>query len=40
MAKWYILEAGKYFPKSRIVFDHFHVIKGMNDIVDRVRRRE
>ena len=40
MAKWYILGAGKYFPKSRIVFDHFHVIKGMNDVVDRIRRRE
>jgi transposase len=25
---------------TRIIFDHFHVIKGMNDVVDRVRRRE
>ena len=40
MAKPYILGSGKYFKKSGIVFDHFHVIKGMNDAVDRVRRRE
>ena len=40
MAKWYIPGVTKYFPKSQIVFDHFHVIKGMNDVVDRVRRRE
>ena len=37
MAKWYILGAGKYFPKSQIVYDHFHIIKGMNDVVDRIR---
>ena len=40
MAKWYILGSKKYFPQSKIVFDHFHVIKGINDVVDRVRRRE
>jgi transposase len=40
MARWYILGVGKYFPKSQIVFDHFHLIKGMNDTVDGVRRRE
>ena len=40
MAKWYILGSEKYFPKSQIVFDHFHVIKGINDVVDRIRRRE
>ena len=27
-------------PHSRIIFDHFHVIKGINDAVDKVRRRE
>ncbi|EQD68425.1 Transposase, IS204/IS1001/IS1096/IS1165, partial [mine drainage metagenome] len=40
MTKWYILGLTKYFPGSQIVFDHFHVIKGMNDVVDRVRRME
>ena len=40
MAKWYILGSEKYFPKFQIVFDHFHVIKGINDVVDRIRRRE
>lgn len=29
----------KHFPKVKIVFDHFHVIKLMNDKVDLVRRR-
>lgn len=29
----------KYFPKSRIVFDHFHVIKLMNERLDKLRRR-
>lgn len=32
--------AKEYFPYSRIVFDHFHVIKMMNDTVDRIRRKE
>ena len=27
------------FPKAHIVFDHFHVIKLMNDKLDHVRRR-
>ena len=27
------------FPNVKIVFDHFHVIKLMNDKVDKVRRR-
>ena len=40
MEKWYILGLTKYFPKSRIIFDHFHVIKRMNNVVDMVRRRE
>ena len=40
MAKPYILGASKYFPKAETIFDHFHVIKGLNDVVDRVRRRE
>lgn len=32
--------AREYFPKAKIVFDKFHVIKMMNDSVDRVRRTE
>jgi transposase len=32
--------AREYFPKATIVFDKFHVIKMMNDSVDRVRRTE
>lgn len=40
MAKPYILGVKKYFPGAEIVFGHFHVIKGMNDVVDKVRRKE
>ncbi|EQD26282.1 transposase, IS204/IS1001/IS1096/IS1165 family protein [mine drainage metagenome] len=40
MAKPYILGVTKYFPGSEIVFDHFHVIKGMNEVIDKVRRKE
>jgi transposase len=29
----------RHFPKARIVFDHFHVIKLMNERLDKVRRR-
>lgn len=29
----------KHFPKARIVFDHFHVIKLMNERLDKLRRR-
>ncbi len=36
----YISGAKEYFPDSSIVFDHFHVIKMMNDALDRIRRRE
>jgi transposase len=32
--------AKEYFPKAAIVFDKFHVIKMMNDAVDKVRRSE
>lgn len=34
-AKW-VLEN---LPDAEIVFDHFHVIKAMNDRLDRIRRR-
>ena len=40
MAKPYILGAKKYFSGAEITFDHFHVVKGMNDVVDKVRRKE
>ncbi len=36
----YISGAQQYFPDSSIVFDHFHVIKMMNDALDRIRRKE
>ncbi|QRF74545.1 Transposase [Thermoplasmatales archaeon] len=36
----YISGAKRYFPDSSIVFDHFHVIKMMNDALDRIRRKE
>ena len=36
----YISGAKEYFPDSSIVFDHFHVIKMMNDALDRIRRKE
>jgi transposase len=32
--------ARQYFPKATIVFDKFHIIKMINDAVDRVRRAE
>jgi transposase len=34
-AKWF----GDNLPDAKIVFDHFHVIKLMNDKLDNVRRR-
>ena len=33
--KW----AREFVPKARIVFDHFHVVKAMNEKVSAVRRR-
>ena len=36
----YISGAKEYFPDSSIVFDHFHVIKMMNDTLDKIRRKE
>ena len=36
----YISGAKEYFPDSSIVFDHFYVIKMMNDTLDRIRRKE
>ena len=39
MSKAYISWVNKNLPDAMIVFDHFHVIKLMNDKVDKVRRR-
>lgn len=36
----YISGAKQYFPDSSIVFDHFHVVKMMNDTLDKIRRKE
>jgi transposase len=39
MANAYCSWIKKNFPKVKIVFDHFHVIKLMNERLDKVRRR-
>ena len=39
MSNAYACWVGKHFPKARIVFDHFHVIKLMNERLDKLRRR-
>ena len=39
MSNTYASWEGKHFPKARIVFDHFHVIKLMNERLDKLRRR-
>ena len=39
MSNAYFSWVEKHFPKARIVFDHFHVIKLMNERLDKLRRR-
>jgi transposase len=39
MAGGYIAAVWKYLPKARIVFDHFHVIKLMNEKLTMLRRQ-
>ena len=39
MANAYYHWFNRHFPDVKIVFDHFHVIKLMNEKVDKVRRR-
>ena len=39
MSKAYISWAKENIPGADIVFDHFHIIKMMNDKLDKVRRR-
>lgn len=38
MASGYISAVLKYLPKARLVFDHFHVIRLMNDKLTQLRR--
>ena len=38
MANAYYSWFSQEFPNVKIVFDHFHVIKLMNDKLDKVRR--
>jgi transposase len=39
MSKAYVSWAEKTLPEAEIVFDHFHVIKLMNEKIDIIRRR-
>lgn len=39
MGRAFISWVEKYLPKANIVFDHFHVIKLMNEKIDKARRR-
>lgn len=32
--------AREYFPNAKIVYDRFHIVKMMNDAIDKVRRKE
>ena len=40
MSKSYQSGREKYFPKSKVVFDRFHIKKLLNELLDKVRRRE
>lgn len=39
MSNSYAPWAEKTFPRARVVYDHFHLIKSLNEKVDAVRRR-
>lgn len=39
MANAYYSWISRNFPKAKIVFDHFHVVKLMNERLDKIRRR-
>ena len=39
MSKAYISWVDENLPNAQKVFDHFHVIKLMNDKLDKIRRR-
>jgi len=40
MSKSYQAGREKYFPKSEVVFDRFHIKKLLNELLDKVRKRE
>lgn len=40
MWKAYLSSVGEVFPKAKVVHDRFHLIKYLNDAIDKVRRRE
>jgi transposase len=40
MSKSYQAGREKYFPKSELVFDRFHIKKLLNELLDKVRKRE
>ena len=39
MSNSYCAWVGKNLPNADVVFDHFHVVKAMNDALDKTRRR-
>ncbi len=40
MSTGYIAAAAKYFDQAAIIFDRFHIMKKMNEAVDKIRREE
>jgi transposase len=32
--------AREYFPNAKIVYDRFHIVKMMTDVIDKVWRRQ
>ena len=40
MSKSYIAGANKFMPDAAIVFDRFHIMKMLNEAVDKIRRSE
>tara|TARA_B100001059_G_C17750435_1_gene536851 strand:+ start:53 stop:1264 length:1212 start_codon:yes stop_codon:yes gene_type:complete len=40
MWKAYLNSVGQVFPQAEVVHDRFHLIKYLNDAIDKVRRRE
>ncbi len=40
MSTGYIAAASQYFDQAHIIFDRFHIMKKMNEAVDKIRRKE
>jgi transposase len=40
MSRSYIASAAKYLDQADIVFDRFHIMKKLNEVVDQIRRQE